>query len=70
MTIQPGKRIAKADRDDMARLALHIRKTCATQEEAHRVVSGMFRVSRTTARHLIVRGKHLTIQAEITKAAT
>jgi hypothetical protein len=70
MTVWPGKRIPKADRDDMARLALSIRKTCVTQEEAHRVVSGMFKVSRTTARHLIVRGKHLAIQGEITKAAT
>jgi hypothetical protein len=68
MTVRPGKRISKADRDDMARLALSIRKKCRSQEEAKDIVSGMFSVSRTTARHLIVRGRFLAANEKDTAA--
>lgn len=59
MTSKPH--LPRKHRDDMARLALSIRRTSRNQEEAKQIVSGMFRVSPTTARALIMRGKFLSV---------
>ncbi|MCK1322127.1 hypothetical protein IVA94_14745 [Bradyrhizobium sp. 156] len=54
-----NKHFPKPQRDEMARLALGIRRSCKNQEEAKTIVAGMFKVSPTTARALIMRGLHL-----------
>lgn len=51
--------LPRAQRDDLARLALSILRTSRNQEEAKQIVAGMFKVSATTARALIMRGKFL-----------
>lgn len=51
--------LPRKHRDDLARLALSIRRTSRNQEEAKQIVAGMFKVSPTTARALIMRGKFL-----------
>jgi hypothetical protein len=51
--------LPRKHRDDIARLALSIRRTSRNQEEAKKIVAGMFKVSPTTARNLIMRGKFL-----------
>lgn len=58
-----NKHFPKPQRDEMARLALGIRAKCGSQEEAKRMVAGLFQVSRTTARNLIMRGKFLAGRA-------
>lgn len=58
MTTKPH--LPRAKRDDLARLALSIRNASRNQEEAKQIVSGMFKVSPTTARALIMRGKFLS----------
>lgn len=50
--------IPKEKRDDMARLALGV-SARLTNAEARKAVAGMFKVSVTTAKRLILRGKHL-----------
>lgn len=52
--------LPRSQRDDLARLALSIRRTSRNQEEAKQIVAGMFKVSATTARALIMRGKFLS----------
>lgn len=60
-----GVRLPKDKRDEMAKIALGVRQVCGSQNEANRIIAGMFRVSTTTARNLISRGKFL----EVNKAA-
>ncbi|WP_061023929.1 hypothetical protein [Bradyrhizobium sp. CCH5-F6] len=53
--------IPKEKRDDMARLALGVSKNL-TNAEARKAVAGMFQVSVTTAKRLILRGAFLALQ--------
>jgi hypothetical protein len=53
--------IPKEKRDDMARLALGV-SAKLTNAEARKAVAGMFKVSVTTAKRLITRGKFLAGQ--------
>jgi hypothetical protein len=53
--------IPKEKRDDMARIALGVSMNL-TNAEARKTVAGMFQVSVTTAKRLIIRGKFLAGQ--------
>lgn len=53
--------IAKEKRDDMARIALGV-SAKLTNAEARKTVAGMFQVSVTTAKRLILRGAFLALQ--------
>ncbi|MCK1541428.1 hypothetical protein IVB12_05405 [Bradyrhizobium sp. 179] len=50
--------IPKQKRDDMARIALGVSMNL-TNAEARKAVAGLFQVSVTTAKRLILRGKFL-----------
>jgi hypothetical protein len=56
-------RHSKSKRDDMAKMALHIAMILPAAEAA-RAIMGMFQVGETTARRLILRGRHLAINGE------
>lgn len=54
-----NQHLPKDKRDDMARIALGV-SARLTNAEARKAVAGMFQVSVTTAKRLILRGKFLT----------
>jgi hypothetical protein len=56
--------IQKDRRDDMARIALEIALRSPAAEAAT-IIMGLFQVGRTTARRLILRGRHLAINGEM-----
>jgi hypothetical protein len=56
-----NKHLSKDKRDDMARLALGV-SAKLSNAEARKAVAGMFQVSVTTAKRLIIRGKFLAGQ--------
>jgi hypothetical protein len=67
MANKPGQHIPKPQRDDMARIAVCLSANLSNAE-ARKAVAGLFQVSVTTAKRLILRGRHLSLQGEIEKA--
>lgn len=59
--VNKHQHLPREKRDDMARIALGVSMNF-TNAEARKVVAGMFKVSVTTAKRLILRGKFLAVE--------
>jgi len=64
MPVNFRKNVSRETRDDMARIALEIALRSPSAEAAA-IIMGLFQVGRTTARRLILRGRHLAINGEM-----